>query len=677
MEDFYSIYSHGMARVSVCTFPVRLAVPLHNAEIIAGLAAQCEREGSVLAVFPELCLTGYSLEDLRHQTVVIEATHEALRTLAHETRALQITLIVGAALRFRNGLYNCAVVLQGGRICGVVPKSHLPEYAEFYESRHFSAGSGINGAVISVAGDEVPFGCDLIFRYKDIADLILGVEICEDLWVADSPHIRLTRAGVTVMANLSASSITIGKSETRDLLCRAASLKTISAYLYAAAGEGESTTDLSWDGQVSIYEMGDILAQSERFPSGAKIVHTDIDLERIVQERLRRQSVVQGDTGHAARTWRDISLHTKPPRVDIGLKREIPRFPFLPNEASRLAQDCFEAWTIQVTGLIQRLRASGVTRMVIGVSGGLDSTLALLVCRRVAQQLDWPAESIHAYTMPGFATGDASKSLAVALMRALNIEPRELDIRPAATRMLSDLDHPHARGEAVFDTTFENVQAGLRTDYLFRIANQIGGIVIGTGDLSELALGWCTYGVGDQMSHYNVNTGMPKTLIQHVLRWLAAEKLPSAASVPIIQSIIEAEISPELVPAQNGSVQRTEDIVGPYDLQDFFLYFTLRYGLKPSKIAFLTMHAWLDPSQGRWPANYPEGRKLCYTLSDIRRWLEVFLKRFFSFSQFKRSAMPNGPKISPGGALSPRGDWRMPSDSQAQLWLDELFGKVP
>ncbi len=364
--------------------------------------------------------------------------------------------------------------------------------------------------------------------------------------------------------------------------------------------------------------MGEILAQSERFPSGVKIVHADIDLERIVQERLRRQSVVQGDAVHAAQIWRDISLHTKPPRVDIGLKRDISRFPFLPNEASRLAQDCFEAWTIQVTGLIQRLRASGVTRMVIGVSGGLDSTLALLVCRRVAQQMDWPAESIHAYTMPGFATGDASKTLAVALMRALDIEPRELDIRPAATRMLSDLNHPYTRGEKVFDTTFENVQAGLRTDYLFRIANQVGGIVIGTGDLSELALGWCTYGVGDQMSHYNVNTGMPKTLIQHVLRWLAAEKLPSAAVVSVIRSIIESEISPELVPAQNGSVQRTEDIVGPYDLQDFFLYFTLRYGLKPSKIAFLAMHAWLDPSYGRWPANYPR-EKSCVILCLISR----------------------------------------------------------
>lgn len=356
----------------------------------------------------------------------------------------------------------------------------------------------------------------------------------------------------------------------------------------------------------------------------------------------------------------------------------VERFPFVPSEASRLQQDCYEAYNIQVAGLVQRLRAIGSQRVVIGVSGGLDSTHALIVAAKAMDLLSLPRANILAYTMPGFATGTQSKQQAWALMQALEVSCQELDIKPAATQMLKDLGHPFGQGKPVYDVTFENVQAGLRTDYLFRLANHYGGIVIGTGDLSELALGWCTYGVGDQMAHYNVNSGVPKTLIQHLIRWVISSEQFSEEVSQTLSAIVTAEISPELVPVQEGQrPQSTEAMVGPYALQDFNLFYTLRYGFRPSKIAFLAMHAWKQDSSGDWPVGLPAEQQRHYELTDIRKWLEVFLKRFFAFSQFKRSAMPNGPKVSAGGSLSPRGDWRAPSDGNAAAWLEDLERNVP
>jgi NAD+ synthase (glutamine-hydrolysing) len=380
----------------------------------------------------------------------------------------------------------------------------------------------------------------------------------------------------------------------------------------------------------------------------------------------------------AAAAFRTIHFRLDPPDADLGLERPIERFPFVPANPERLAQDCYEAYNIQVAALTQRLEAAHIKRLVIGVSGGLDSTHALIVAAKAMDLLGKPRTDIVAYTLPGFATSDDTKGNAHRLMAALGVTAHELDIRPAARQMLADLGHPYSRGEPVYDITFENVQAGLRTDYLFRAANYVDGIVLGTGDLSELALGWCTYGVGDQMSHYNVNAGVPKTLIQHLIRWVIASGQFSTEVGETLEAILGTEISPELIPATEGqAIQSTEAKVGPYALQDFHLYYTLRYGFRPSKIAFLAMRAWSDAARGNWPPHFPEAKRIAYPLKDIRHWLEVFLQRFFGFSQFKRSAMPNGPKVAAGGSLSPRGDWRAPSDGNARVWLEELRRNVP
>jgi NAD+ synthase (glutamine-hydrolysing) len=436
---------------------------------------------------------------------------------------------------------------------------------------------------------------------------------------------------------------------------------------------------LAWDGQVSVFENGAVLSESERFPSGDQMAVADIDLDLLRQERARQGTFDDNRRRHSqSRKFRRIPFQLGAPAHDIGLKRTIERFPFVPSDSGRLSQDCYEAYNIQVSGLVQRRRATGGGRLVIGVSGGLDSTQALIVAARAMDLLGQPRTDILAYTLPGFGTSEGTKRNAHRLMKALGVTARELDIRPAARQMLVDLGHPFGRGEPVYDITFENVQAGLRTDYLFRAANQQGGFVLGTGDLSELGLGWCTYGVGDQMSHYNVNAGVPKTLIQHLIRWVISSHQFDHEVGSILEAILDTEISPELVPAgADQALQSTEGKIGPYELQDFNLFYTLRYGFCPSKIAFMALAAWTDREHGPWPPGFPSERRHQYGLSEIRRWLEVFIQRFFGFSQFKRSAMPNGPKVSAGGSLSPRGDWRAPSDGNAEAWLDELRQNVP
>lgn len=677
MAEFRNLYRHGFARLAACTIPVRLADPQANLARIIEMAVVCDGRGAAIVTFPELCLSGYAIEDLHMQDALLDAVEEQLTDLVEASQAWRCVMVVGAPLRHADRLFNTAVIVQRGRILGVVPKSYLPNYREFYEARHFAPGIGRRGETIRIGRHHVPFGTDLLFEAEDLRGLTLGVEICEDLWVPQPPGTALALAGATIIANPSASNITIGKSEDRDLLCRSQSARALCAYVYAAAGVGESTTDVAWDGQVSIYEAGRLLAQSTRFPEGADYVLADVDLDLLRQERMRMGSFGACADANVKMEWRRIAFTLTPPTEDIGLRREISRFPFVPSDDRRLAQDCYEAWTIQVSALTQRMRASGASRMVIGVSGGLDSSLAVVVAARVADELGWGRDHVEAYTMPGFATGGESLGYAHALMNALGVSAHELDIRPTATQMLRTIGHPAGDGAPVYDITFENIQAGLRTDFLFRIANQKDGLVIGTGDLSELALGWCTYGVGDQMSHYNVNAGMPKTLIQHLIRWLAREPETTAAVSEILSKIVSAEITPELVPGDVKGVQSTEEKVGPYALQDFNLFYTLRYGFAPSKIAFMAEVAWRDPAHGAWPAHFPAERRIAYDLPQIRHWLEVFIRRFFGFSQFKRSAMPNGPKLSPGGSLSPRGDWRAPSDGNAEVWLEELFRNVP
>ncbi|MFC5730568.1 MULTISPECIES: NAD(+) synthase [Nocardioides] len=684
--DFYSAYAHGFARVAAVTLPVAIADPATNAARTLEQARACHDEGVAVAIFPELGLTGYAVDDLFLQDTLLAAVHTAIGELVEAAADLRPVIVVGAPLEHRNRVLNCAVIIHRGAVLGVAPKAYLPTYREFYERRWFGPGDDLWGEEIAVSGVTVPLGPDLIFTATDVPGLHLHVEVCEDMWVPIPPSAEAALAGATVLANISGSPITVARADDRHMLARSASSRCSAAYLYAAAGQGESTTDLSWDGQTMVHECGELLGESERFPEGPRRTVVDVDLDRIRQERLRQGTFDDNRRGWASRRagvatadgrFRRLEFELDPPAGDIGLMRKVDRYPFVPDDPARLALDCYEAYNIQVSGLEQRLSAIGQPKIVIGVSGGLDSTHALIVAAKAMDRLGRPRSDIHAFTMPGFATGDRTKSYATRLSTALGCTFQELDITPAAKQMLDDLDHPFSEGEPLYDITFENVQAGLRTDYLFRLANHRGGIVLGTGDLSELALGWCTYGVGDQMSHYNVNAGVPKTLIQHLIRWVIDSRQLHGGSYDdeadaVLREILEQEITPELIPAESGKKpQATEDSVGPYALQDFTLFHVIRRGYRPSKIAFLAWHAWRDQAEGDWPPGFPEDRRASYDIATIRAWLEVFIKRFFS-SQFKRSALPNGPKVSAGGTMSPRGDWRMPSDASPTAWLAEL-----
>ena len=676
--DFFNLYDQGFARVAACTFPVTLAQPRRNAEAVLAQAREAAEAGCALAVFPELCLTGYSLDDLLLQDALLAGARDALGWLAEQSGGLGCVIVVGAPLRRRHRLYNCAVVLHAGRLLGVVPKSYLPTYREFYERRQFAPGDDQRGE-IDVAGARAPFGPDLLFEATDLPGFVLNVEVCEDMWVPIPPSAQAVLAGATVVANGSSSPITVAKAEERKLLAASSSARFLAACVYAAAGEGESTTDLAWDGQTFVYDRGELLVETERFPAGARMSVADVDLGTIAAERLRQGTFDDNRRVHAGATdaHRRVEFALRPPAGDLGLRRRVPRFPFVPDDPERLAQDCYEAYNIQVSGLERRLAAIGAPKVVIGVSGGLDSTQALIVAARAMDRLGRPRTDILAYTMPGFATSAGTKTNATRLATALGVTFAELDITPAARLMLADIGHPYAEGNPAYDVTFENVQAGLRTDYLFRLANHNGGLVLGTGDLSELALGWCTYGVGDQMSHYNVNAGVPKTLIQHLIRWVIASGQFTDEVGATLRAVLDTEISPELVPVAAGErPQSTQEAIGPYALQDFTLFHVLRHGMAPAKIAFLAWHAWRDADAGAWPAGFPASERVAYDLAAIKGWLRVFCQRFFGFSQFKRSAAPNGPKVLAGGSLSPRGDWRMPSDTAAALWLEGV-AEVP
>jgi NAD+ synthase (glutamine-hydrolysing) len=679
-HPFFSLHRQGMIRAGVCTPSVVVADPAANARACIELAQTGDAEGADLLVFPELNITTYAIDDLHLQDAILDATEEGIRAIVAASEGLKPVLLVGAALRRNGRLYNCALAIARGRVLGVVPKQFLPNYREYYEKRWFASGLGLAGLEIEVAGQTAPFGADLIFAASDVEDFIFHIEICEDYWAPTPPSTDGALAGALVLCNLSASNIVIGKGRERELLCASQSARTLSAYLYSASGPGESTTDLAWDGQGLIYEFGELLARSERFELTTEVVYADLDLERLRLERMRDGTFNDSTryAHHPEMRFRRIAFAHQPDLSDRGLKRDIRRFPFVPNTPDRLEEDCYEAFNIQVEGLRKRVEATGSKHLVIGVSGGLDSTHALIVACKAMERLGRPHSDVLGFTMPGFATGDATKANAWDLMRALGVTGEEIDIRPAARQMLADMAHPFAEGEPVYDVTFENVQAGLRTDYLFRLANQRQGMVVGTGDLSELALGWCTYGVGDQMSHYTVNSGVPKTLIQYLMRWTLQTGQLAGDAAATVNKILSTEISPELVPADSeGKMQSTQDRIGPYELHDFFLHYTIRHGLRPSKIAFLAWHAWRDREAGRWPIDFPEAGRNAYDLETIAKWLEVFLFRFFQTSQFKRSALPNGPKVSAGGALSPRGDWRAPSDSVATTWIEELRRALP
>jgi NAD+ synthase (glutamine-hydrolysing) len=679
-SSFFSLHRQGFVRVAACTPRIAVGDPARNAVETLELL----REGAVrnvdLMLFPELGLSAYAIDDLFLQDALLDGVERAIGDLVAASRELPCAFVVGAPVRHNHRLYNCAVVITRGKIAGVTPKSFLPNYREYYEHRWFAPGVGIAGRDITLAGQTVPFGTDLLFASAGLPDFVFHVEICEDLWAPAPPSIAGALAGAAILCNLSASNVVIGKAADRAVLCIAQSMRCQAAYVYSAAGPGESTTDLAWDGQATIHELGHELARTERFPADRQMAVADVDVQRLRLDRLRTPTfhAAAAACGHPEATFRRVTFEHVVHERDIGLARPIDRFPFVPDDPHKLDLDCYEAFNIQIQGLRKRLEVTNGERIVIGVSGGLDSTHALIVAARTFDTLRLPRSNILAFTMPGFATSEKTKGNAWALMNALGVTAQEIDIKPAARQMLADLDHPFARGEAVYDITFENVQAGLRTDYLFRLANQRRAFVLGTGDLSELALGWCTYGVGDHMSHYNVNGSLAKTLIQYLMRWVARTNQFDDAASQVILSIVDTEISPELVPADaTGDMQSTQQKVGPYELQDFHLYYITRYGLPPSKVAFLAWHAWSDAQREPWPPEFPRSARHAYDLATIRKWLRVFLQRFFAESQFKRSALPNSPKVVSGGSLSPRGDWRAPSDGNANVWLAELEANVP
>ena len=678
--SFFSPYRHEFLRVAACVPRIGITDPAFNAAQTLDLVRRGDAQKIGIMIFPELGISAYAIDDLLFQDALLDRVEATVAEIAADSHDLFPVFVVGAPLRRRGQLFNCAVVIHSGAILGVVPKIYLPNYREFYEVRHCTSGAGIHSADIALAGRSVPFGVDLLFQSHGSVPFTAHVEICEDVWVPQPPSTAAALAGAEILLNLSASNITIGKAEARRLLCASQSARCIAAYAYSAAGPGESTTDLAWDGHAAVFECGSKLAETERFSLQPTMAVADVDLALLRQERMRVGTFSDciRRNSDAAERFRTIGFTLDAPQGELGLLRNVDRFPFVPSDPERLRENCYEAYNIQIQGLAKRLEATKTQKVVIGVSGGLDSTQALIVSARVMDHLGLPRQNVLAYTLPGFATSELTKTNAWLLMRALGVTPQEIDIRPAALQMLSDIGHPFARQEKVYDVTFENVQAGLRTDYLFRLANHNAGLVCGTGDLSELALGWCTYGVGDHMSHYNVNASVSKTLIQHLIRFVASSGDVSEETTQVLFKILATEISPELVPPDaNGAVQSTEKIIGPYELQDFNLFYVTRYGFRPSKIAYLAHHAWSDSTRGSWPPNISGELKHAYTLSQIKHWLELFLFRFFSISQFKRSAMPNGPKISSGGSLSPRGDWRAPADGNARVWIEELKSKVP
>lgn len=678
-QNFFNLYNHDFVRVAVATAGVQVADPAFNAEQTVALMRQAARR-AVLVLFPELGLSAYSCEDLFQQRALLDGCLDALGTVLEASRPLPLISVVGMPLQVDHLLYNCAVVLSRGRILGVIPKTYLPGYREFYETRHFSPADTSTRDAIDVAGQRnVPFGNRLLFQVEEQPLLTFHVEVCEDLWVPIPPSSYAALAGATVLLNLSASNITIAKADYRHQLVASQSARCLGAYLYSAAGPGESTTDLAWDGHALIYENGTLVAESQRFSYEPQLICSEIDLERLSQERMRQTSFGQAALREQAalRGFRLIRISVALPREERLLpERRYERFPYVPSDVARRNERCAEVYQIQVQGLVKRLQATRIRRVVIGVSGGLDSTQALLVCAQAMDLLGHPRSHILAYTMPGFATSARTLEQARRLMQAIRCQAHELDIRPSSTQMLRDIGHPYGEGKPVYDVTFENVQAGDRTSHLFRLANYHDALVVGTGDLSELALGWCTYGVGDHMSHYAVNASVPKTLIQHVVRWVAhSGQLGAEASDTLLQ-ILATGISPELVPGEGTEPgQDTEAVIGPYELQDFNLYYTLRFGYPPTKVAFLAYCAWHNRELGAWP-DIPPDRHHQYDIGQIKAHLRTFLYRFFKLSQFKRSCIPNAPKVGSGGSLSPRGDYRAPSDGEATAWIAQL-DRVP
>ena len=656
--DFLDVRTHGFARVAVCVPATRVADPAFNAGAHLEQLEAAYRAGAHYAVCPELGLSSYTCGDLFFQETLLRGSLQALERVAVASAPWNMLLSVGVPLVAEGLLFNCAVTLYRGHAVAIAPKSYPPNYREFYELRWFHPAAAARTPTLRLLGDEVPFGADVLVRVPHLPGFVLHTDICEDLWVPVPPGTLAALAGATVLANLSASNITVAKYEYRQELVRSSSARNLAVQLYSAAGFGESTSDLAWDGHGLVAERGQLIGETPRFALRGTHVAVDVDLQALLQDRMRQNSFGANARDHAARAFRTVDCgatsEARAPELFTRLLRRADPHPFVPADAALRDQRCREVFLIQATALAARLEAlpPEARRAVIGISGGQDSTHALLVAVHAVDLLGLERRRIIGVTMPGLGTTERTRANARRLIEAIGATYREIPITGLSESVYAAIGHPPERE----DLTFENVQAWLRKLMLFATASQEGGIDVGTGDLSEIALGWCTYG-GDHMSHYAVNAGVPKTLITYLITWAAEAIFRDDRRVQaVLRDVLATPISPELLrPGSAGEiVQRSEDVVGPYELHDFFLYHVLRFGSGPRRLARLGLHAF----DGRYP------------LAEIRRWLLVFVRRFFA-NQFKRDCMPDGPKVGSGGALSPRGDWRMPSDASPALWLAE------
>lgn len=627
----------GFIKVCAATPVIRVADCEYNAQSIIGQIAAAAEKGARVAVFPELCVCGYTCGDLFFQKQLLDACDNAVMRITEATDGIEAVVIVGAPVRVGDGLYNCGVVIYNGDILGVVPKTNLPNYGEFYEKRHFAGGKR-TAEYIAYCGGEVLFGTDILFKASDVDGFSIAVEVCEDLWAPKSPSIRHADNGAVIIANLSASDEVVGKSEYRTNLVKLQSGKLVSAYIYANAGEGESTTDLVYAGGSMICENGAVAAKADLFKSGA--VYADIDVQKLMAERMK-MACMSGDDEYSVV---EFDMASK----DTILEKYISKTPFVPSEDKKESR-CEEILMIQASGLKKRIEHINCPACVIGISGGLDSTLALLVAVRAFDMAGRDRKDIYAVTMPCFGTTDRTYNNAVSFAKSLGVTFMEVDIKKSVLSHFEDI----GQSAEVYDVTYENAQARERTQVLMDIANKAGGIVVGTGDLSELALGWATYN-GDHMSMYGVNASVPKTLIRYLVEY-EADRTDNSQLKTVLSDILATPVSPELLPPKDGEIaQKTENIVGPYNLHDFFLYYVIRFGFAPRKVLRMAEYAFADE----------------YDREFILSWLRVFYRRFFT-QQFKRSCVPDGPKVGMV-ALSPRGDWRMPSDACARVWLEEL-----
>lgn len=638
--------NNGFVRVAAAVPSLKVADCEYNCNKIIEIIKKALQNKVQYIVFPELCITAYTCGDLFHQETLLKGAEEGLKRIIKETSHSSMVVMVGMPVVLDNQIFNCAVVIQSGIILGVVPKTFIPGYSEFYEERWFAGGANKISDKITLCGQNVPFGTDILFEAKEDSKQVFGIEICEDLWVPIPPSSYQALAGALLLFNLSASNEVVGKNEYRKCLVSQQSARCFAGYVYTSSGIDESTTDVVFSGHAVIADYGNVIAESERFTYEDQLIISEIDAGKLINDRIKNTSLM------------DLPLEKKFRRVvysleDIeitSLSREINTHPFVPSNPELRDIRCSEIFSIQTSGLGKRIKHTGLKHAVIGISGGLDSTLALLVTLKTFDKLGLPRENIQAITMPGFGTTNETYSNAVKLIKLTGASFREINIKEACLQHFSDIGHD----PSIHDVTYENVQARERTQILMDIANKKGGLVIGTGDLSELAMGWSTYN-GDHMSMYAVNCGVPKTLVKYLVQW-AADNVMEKGTKEVLYRILETPISPELLPPDpNGAInQKTEDIIGPYELHDFYLYYAIRCGARPGKIMFLAQQAFKDS----------------YDKETIKKWLKIFYKRFFS-QQFKRSCLPDGPKVGTV-SLSPRGDWRMPSDAQVDLWLKEL-----